>query len=143
MNKPKYLLVGGLVAMGFDRSGQFLFTVTHSGRGVFSVGDWQRVARDHALAYPVDYGVRPRNEKMNAEDDLCCLLVSRSDPVVPNHWRRCSHALSSRKESRLGFPKMGVHEAKPRKRIVQQSLGCDFGSRAERGTLIASRLTLE
>ena len=47
-----YLLVGGLVAAGFDPSGRFLLTVSHAGRGVFVVGSWQRVARDPALAYP-------------------------------------------------------------------------------------------
>ncbi len=38
--------------MGFDATGQFLPTVTHSGRGVFAVGTWERVARDTQLAYP-------------------------------------------------------------------------------------------
>jgi hypothetical protein len=32
MNDTKTLFVGGLVAMGFDASGQYLLTVTHSGR---------------------------------------------------------------------------------------------------------------
>jgi len=36
MTYPKYLFVGGLVAMGFDPSGKFLLTITHSGRGVFA-----------------------------------------------------------------------------------------------------------
>lgn len=52
--KPQYLLVGGLVAMGFDPSGEFLLTVSHSGRGVFSAKSWQRVARDPTVIYPVD-----------------------------------------------------------------------------------------
>ena len=52
MSQAKYLFVGGLVAMGFDASGRFLLTVTHSGRGVFAVGTWERVARDPKLAYP-------------------------------------------------------------------------------------------
>ena len=38
--------------MGFDASGKYLLTVSHSGRGVFSSGSWQRVARDSAVAYP-------------------------------------------------------------------------------------------
>jgi hypothetical protein len=38
--------------MGFDPSGEYLLTVSHSGRGVFSTRTWQRVARDKALAYP-------------------------------------------------------------------------------------------
>ena len=38
--------------MGFDSSGELLLTVTHSGRGVFAVGSWERVARDATLAYP-------------------------------------------------------------------------------------------
>ena len=48
----KHLLIGGMVAGGFDRSGAFLLTVSHSGRGVFSVGTWQRVARDGTPIYP-------------------------------------------------------------------------------------------
>ena len=54
MKHPTYLMIGGLVAMGFDASGKFLLTVSHSGRAVFSVENWQRVARDTALAYPAD-----------------------------------------------------------------------------------------
>ncbi len=54
MTQPRHILVGGLVAMGFDASGKYLLTVTHSGRGVFSTETWQRVARDSALAYPTD-----------------------------------------------------------------------------------------
>lgn len=38
--------------MGFDATGKFLLTVTHTGRGVFTVGTWERVARDTKLAYP-------------------------------------------------------------------------------------------
>jgi hypothetical protein len=51
MTYPKHLFVGGLVAMGFDPSGKFLLTVTHSGRGVFATETWERVARDPTLAY--------------------------------------------------------------------------------------------
>lgn len=49
-----YLHVGGLVAAGFDTSGSFMLVVSHSGLGVFSVGTWERVARDPELAYPED-----------------------------------------------------------------------------------------
>lgn len=48
------LFIGGLVAAGFDPTGRYLLAVSHAGRGVFSVGDWQRVARDNELAYPED-----------------------------------------------------------------------------------------
>jgi len=51
MTYPKHLFVGGLVAMGFDPSGRFLLTVTHSGRGVYATETWERVARDPTLAY--------------------------------------------------------------------------------------------
>jgi hypothetical protein len=50
----KHLFVGGLVAAGFDPSGQYLLTVSHAGRGVFRLGSWERVARDSELAYPED-----------------------------------------------------------------------------------------
>ena len=48
----KHLFIGGLVAAGFDPSGEYLLTVSHSGRGVFSTATWECVARDTALAYP-------------------------------------------------------------------------------------------
>jgi len=48
----KHLLIGGLVAAGFDPSGAYLLTISHSGRGVFSTVSWERVARDTQLAYP-------------------------------------------------------------------------------------------
>src|SRR5690348_14816697 len=54
MAHPKHLFVGGLVAMGFDATGKYLLTVTHSGRGVFSTDSWERVARDTAITYPTD-----------------------------------------------------------------------------------------
>jgi hypothetical protein len=44
--------IGGLVAAGFDASGAYLLTVTHSGRGVFSTNTWERVARDYEVIYP-------------------------------------------------------------------------------------------
>lgn len=47
-----HLFVGGLVAAGFDPFGQYLLTVSHAGRGVFSIASWQHVARDSELAYP-------------------------------------------------------------------------------------------
>ena len=48
----KYLRIGGLIGVGFDASGSYLLTVSHAGRGVFETGNWERVARDSALAYP-------------------------------------------------------------------------------------------
>ena len=32
--------------MGLDESGQYLLTVSHSGRAVFSTRTWERIARD-------------------------------------------------------------------------------------------------
>lgn len=49
---PRYLYIGGLVAAGFDDSGEYLLAISHSGRGVFSTATWERVARDLELAYP-------------------------------------------------------------------------------------------
>jgi hypothetical protein len=53
-SEPRYLFVGGLVAMGFDATGRFLLTVSHSGRGVFSTGTWERIARDDLPFYPAE-----------------------------------------------------------------------------------------
>ena len=47
-----YLHIGGLVALGFDPSGEFLLVITHSGRGVFSTRTWERLSRSTELAYP-------------------------------------------------------------------------------------------
>lgn len=52
MTVVKYLHVGGVIAMGFDPTGDFLLVISHTGRGVFSTKTWQRVARDEELAYP-------------------------------------------------------------------------------------------
>ena len=52
------LHVGGVVAIGFDPSGEYLLVISHNGRGVFSTRTWERLARDPELAYPIDgYGV--------------------------------------------------------------------------------------
>ena len=48
----KSLHIGGLIAAGFDPTGMYLLTVSHSGRGVFATATWERVARDSDLAYP-------------------------------------------------------------------------------------------
>jgi len=99
MSQPKYLLVGGLVALGFDASGKYLLTVSHSGRGIFSTDTWQRVARDPELAYPengIAVGIGPiagqsiavherdeRNEKIEMRSpDGWCTLVGESDGIT-------------------------------------------------------------
>ncbi len=38
--------------MGFDPTGLYLLTVSHSGRGLFAAGTWERVARDAGIVYP-------------------------------------------------------------------------------------------
>jgi hypothetical protein len=47
----KHLFIGGLVAAGFDTSGTYLLTISHSGRGVFDTATWERVVRDSHLSY--------------------------------------------------------------------------------------------
>ncbi|MDD5262069.1 MAG: hypothetical protein PHD76_09505 [Methylacidiphilales bacterium] len=64
MNPRKHLLIGGLVAMGFDASGNYLLAISHSGRGVYETHTWERIARDTTLAYPTDgkaIGIGPIN----------------------------------------------------------------------------------
>ena len=48
----RHLHVGGVVAIGFDPTEEFILVISHSGRGVFSTQSWERVARDYELAYP-------------------------------------------------------------------------------------------
>ena len=52
--RQQFLHIGGVVALGFDPTGEFMLIITHSGRGVFRVGTWERLARDVALAYPAN-----------------------------------------------------------------------------------------
>jgi len=52
MAMQTYLHIGGLVAVGFDSTGEHLLAISHSGRGVFSTRTWVRIARDASLAYP-------------------------------------------------------------------------------------------
>lgn len=69
----KHLFIGGMVAGGFDESGRYLLTVSHSGRGVFAVGTWERVARDATLAYPeagVAVGIGPITEEKIAVSEI-------------------------------------------------------------------------
>ena len=54
MIEIRYLHVGGVVAMGFVPSSEYLLVISHSGRGVFSTRTWERVARDTQAAYPDD-----------------------------------------------------------------------------------------
>ena len=48
----RQIAIGGMIAGGFDSSGQYLLTVSHSGRGVFDTETWRRVARDPQSIYP-------------------------------------------------------------------------------------------
>ena len=87
--KNTYLHIGGLVAVGFDASEQYLLTVSHSGRGVFRTIDWARVARDTTLAYPengVAIGIGPIEgvniavAELDSEHDLS--FTSRSGKIT-------------------------------------------------------------
>jgi hypothetical protein len=50
----KNLFIGGLIAAGFDSTGSYLLTISHSGRGVYATASWELVARDTQLAYSKD-----------------------------------------------------------------------------------------
>jgi hypothetical protein len=67
-----HIAIGGLVAAGFDATGQYLLLVSHAGRGVFSVGTWERVARDSTVVYPdgdVAVGIGPiAGEKISIKE---------------------------------------------------------------------------
>jgi len=65
--------VGGLVAAGFDASGAYLLSVTHSGRGVFSTNTWERIARDYEVIYPNDgkcLGIGPLDGEIIAVTEM-------------------------------------------------------------------------
>lgn len=85
--------------MGFDATGKYLLTVSHSGRGVFSTETWELVARDSVVSYPADgraigigpidgqmIGVFERNESRDRIEiqspDGKRRLVGESDGVV-------------------------------------------------------------
>lgn len=54
MAQLNHIFVGGLVAVGFDATGKYLLTVSHSGRAVFSTGTWKCVAQDDIPFYPAE-----------------------------------------------------------------------------------------
>ena len=99
MSETKTLFIGGLVAMGFDQTGKYLLTVSHSGRGVFATDRWERVARNSELAYPENgeaIGIGPidgqaipvlERDEMNEQirmdsPDGRCHLLGESDGVT-------------------------------------------------------------
>ena len=51
---PQGVHIGGLVAVAFDPTGEYLLAISHSGRGVFSTRTWERLARDYEPAYPIN-----------------------------------------------------------------------------------------
>lgn len=48
----QYLNIGGLVAIGFDSTGEYMLTISQSGRGVYRTDTLEGLARDTELAYP-------------------------------------------------------------------------------------------
>lgn len=65
--------IGGLVAVGLDDQEDYLLTVTHPGRGVFSTKTWEKIARDYQLAYPTDglaIGIGPIDGKKISVSEL-------------------------------------------------------------------------
>ena len=50
--QKRRLIIGGLVAAGFDSTGRYRLTILHSGSGVYSTETWERVAPDYKPAYP-------------------------------------------------------------------------------------------
>ena len=97
--KHKFIHIGGLVAVGFDKTGKYILAVSHSGRGIYELSTWQRVARDASLAYPVNrtaIGIGPidgqvisveqRDETRDtfrlATPDNCHSLLVESDGIT-------------------------------------------------------------
>ena len=52
------LHIGGLFAIGFDELCKYMITVSHSGRGVYEVEGWNKVARDLTVVYPMNGEIR-------------------------------------------------------------------------------------
>lgn len=75
MRQSRFLMVGGLVALGFDTSSRFLLVISHAGRGVYATGTWERVARDATVIYP--NGDRVRGIGPIAGQDIA--VVARDD----------------------------------------------------------------
>lgn len=48
----KHFGIGGMIAGGFDASGKYLLTVSHSGRGVYDTATWEKLIRDYEPMYP-------------------------------------------------------------------------------------------
>ena len=97
----RYLHLGGLVAVGFDKSGEYLLVVSHSGRGVFATRNWARVARDAELAYPehgIAVGIGPIQGQLvpvtefNSESGMT--RVVRSDGLIFLDCESCGIAIT-------------------------------------------------
>lgn len=111
----RYLHIGGVVAVGFDPTSDYLLVITHSGRGVFYTRTWERVARKIHLAYPtggLGIGIGPIDGQLSpsprwitsrgtcrrsARMDGSCLsaraAVSRCTPQIPNKKMEIGDAL--------------------------------------------------
>jgi hypothetical protein len=79
------LFVGGLVAIGFDRSCKYLLVVSSAGRGLFSTATWEKIARDRGnYCY---------------EDDGTALGIGPMEgqliPVTAINYRSCVLEMSS------------------------------------------------
>jgi hypothetical protein len=49
------LLVGGLIAAGFDRAGRYLLLCSHAGRGLYDSFTGELTARDKRESYSIDF----------------------------------------------------------------------------------------
>lgn len=48
----RHIIIGGLIAMGVDSTEEYLLTVSHSGRGLFSLETLEKIARSEETIYP-------------------------------------------------------------------------------------------
>ncbi len=69
----KTIMLGGLVAVGFDSSNRYLLAVSHNGRGLFDLASGERIAKDHE-----DWAERPWYFD---DKNQCCGIGALKDEV--------------------------------------------------------------
>jgi hypothetical protein len=111
----KSFLIGGMIAGGFDATGRYLLTVSHSGRGVYDTATWEKLVRDYDDAYPENGcvpGIGPIAGELipvtELDYDTGVLAFSNADESLRVRYSEGTMTVESfaRKENRSDWPLM-------------------------------------
>jgi len=109
----KTFWIGGMVAGGFDVSGRYLLTVSHSGRGLYETSTWEKIVRDYDEAYPENgcvLGIGPMADELipvtEMDYDTGIIAFINADDTLRVHYSEGTMTVESfaRKEHRGDWP---------------------------------------